>query len=195
MGTVAIIQTPLPLATVSFRLSPRQNCPTHVNPSVLNICAREVLDALGNHAILLLQLVVDDKDGHLRLGRGLALFRCHLGQVLVNVLLQLCASVAESRARVVHLVNDQDAASDERLGSQRRQVEPLCADDLLAELLLLRESGRTVECGDFLVQAETDGLDGRVDALTFGSGLLQESTLVEVGRSELPFTALIKKDN
>lgn len=61
--------------------------------------------------------------------------------------------------------DDEDPPADERTVAERREVEPLRPDDLLAELLLLREARRAVELADLLVQRQANGLDGDVAAL------------------------------
>ena len=84
-------------------------------PNVRGVDGREVLDILGNLADLGLELVVNDKDGELGLGAELLalLLILDLGKLLINVLLELVDSVHESRARVVNLVDNQHAATEE----------------------------------------------------------------------------------
>jgi hypothetical protein len=48
---------------------------THVDPAVGNVGSGEVGDALRDLAALLLELVVDDEDGHLGLRAGRLLLR------------------------------------------------------------------------------------------------------------------------
>ena len=90
-----------------------------------------------------------------------------LGAGLLDVLLQLLDGVLEGGARVVDLVDDQDALADQvRHLAQGGQVEPLGARDLGADGLDLDVDG----LGQALVQGQADGLDGDVGA----AGLLEE---------------------
>ena len=90
-----------------------------------------------------------------------------LGAGLLDVLLQLLDGVLEGGARVVDLVDDQDAFADQvRHLAQGSQVEPLGARDLGADGLDLDVDG----LGQALVQGQADGLDGDVGA----AGLLEE---------------------
>lgn len=95
------------------------------------------------------------------------LIHTKLGPHLLDILLELLDGVLERGPRVVHLVHDQDALPDQVLhGAQRREVEPLGARDLVADLL----DDLVGRVGELLVQGQTDGLDRDV----WAAGLLEE---------------------
>lgn len=103
---------------------------------------------------------MENKDAKLGLGG----IRADLLAGLLDILLQLLDGVLERRPGVVDLVHDQDALADEVSHlAQGREIEPLGAGDLCANLLDLAVAER-------LVQREADGLDGDVGR----SGLLEE---------------------
>lgn len=97
-------------------------------PDVGGVDSREVLDVRGDLADLGLEpggvsryqrrlhsLVVDNEDGELGLGTELLTLSdvLNLGELLVDVLLELVDGVHQGGARVVDLVNDQHAAAEE----------------------------------------------------------------------------------
>ena len=64
----------------------------------------------------------------------------------------LGASVLERGARVVDLVHDQDAPSNQWPSSERREVEPLRAHDLVAELLGRGQARDAVGTDELLIE-------------------------------------------
>lgn len=137
-----------------------------------------------------------DKDGQLGRREVGLLVLGKLVELGLDVLLELGDGVAEGCARVVDLVlgvcrgssvcgpagrdggrregeegthDDEDAPADQGAVAEGREVEPLGADDLLAELLLHGEAVAAVKLADLLVQRQADGLDGDVAALAVGA--------------------------
>lgn len=107
---------------------------------------------LGKLTLLVLVLVVEHKDAEACL---LAL-PAELLLSLNDILLELLDGILEGRPGVVYLVNNENVLADEIGHLERGKVEPLCAGDLGAGLLL-------VDIGaEGLIQGETNGLNRNV---------------------------------
>lgn len=151
--------------------------PWVVDPSVTNSDSRDVTTlvhhVLGELALLLLVLVMEDEDRELG-GLGTpARLLCGLG----DVLLQLLHGVLEGGPGVVDLVNDQDVLADQVGHLEAAQIQPLGPCDFGAGLLDLGVGTER------LVQREANSLDRDVRA----AGGLEERS--EDARRDVATTA------
>ena len=78
--------------------------PRVIDPLVLNVLSREVLDVVGKIGKLLLELVVNDEDGEFSLGEVSFLFRSESFVLLSDILLQFSNSVPEGGSRIIDLI-------------------------------------------------------------------------------------------
>ena len=78
--------------------------PRVIDPLVLNILSREVLDVFGEIGELLLELVVNHEDGEFGFREVSFLIRSEFAVLLSDILLEFRDSVSKSCSRVIDFV-------------------------------------------------------------------------------------------
>jgi hypothetical protein len=111
---------------------------------------------------------VQDEDAEMRL-LALAAELLHRG---LDVLFELAHRVLERRARIVHLVDNQDVLANQVRHLEGREVQPLRARYFCAGRFNVWVAGGA----ELFVQGEADGLDGDVGC----AGFLEEGARREL---------------